>query len=518
MPSVTPLASCGRRICPTCSSTERIQRDGLFSWALDVVAHHCVLEAARTEDSVRAAALLCHARRLVPSNVAVLVCANEGRFRLGAHTPELLRDLGVEGGPRPELAVAATQLALAESLGDSAMARRAARRLRELGPRSEHRWAIEVRLALRTPGALSHLDAVAALVDAAPVAPVDPASRAVHALYGEVPARQVAEWRDLLQSRREALELAAELEEERVEEALTRPERPSRPPAPTRPGPNAVAEAIEAIGWRFGRPSLFKSALRAPIQAHVRAALELLDDDASTPAPWIAAIGDPAVGLVPTLDAALQSQSWEAASTALALAEEVLAGCLSARWSLRAQKLLTTLRPGLTGRRPGEAELRAQADALVARVVQASSLAERAKVMEAITALQLAAAALRDPEEEVADAEPQAEPDGFLRMEVSPAVIERSAKELGTPDWALQTGLRLVAAFNAARGNRLRRALRGTRDERGILWELKQIKSHPVRVFYRYVTGGPRVVAIWDKDDNAHQQQIIDLVRTWLEE
>lgn len=108
------------------------------------------------------------------------------------------------------------------------------------------------------------------------------------------------------------------------------------------------------------------------------------------------------------------------------------------------------------------------------------------------------------------------EDDGFRPMQVAARALERSRRDLGTPEWALQEGLRLLAFYNLSRGRRDRKMLQGTRDEAGALWELRHRDArHPVRVLYRAGDEGPRIIAILAKQDDAHQRRVIERVRGW---
>ena len=106
--------------------------------------------------------------------------------------------------------------------------------------------------------------------------------------------------------------------------------------------------------------------------------------------------------------------------------------------------------------------------------------------------------------------------EGFAPMRLDERALERSRRELGTPEWALHEGLRQIAFFNLARGARDAKMLRGTRDERGGLWELRHRDTrHPVRVFYRFTPDGPIACAFIAKVDDADQRRKIERVLGW---
>ena len=114
----------------------------------------------------------------------------------------------------------------------------------------------------------------------------------------------------------------------------------------------------------------------------------------------------------------------------------------------------------------------------------------------------------------VAPEEPE-EPDeptqsAFTPMLVPPAAVEHARRVLGTPEWAIQEGLRQVLLFNRTLGRRDLKMLRGTRDADGALWELRHRDGrNPVRVVYRSGPTGPVVVSILAKQNDARQRRAI---------
>ena len=106
--------------------------------------------------------------------------------------------------------------------------------------------------------------------------------------------------------------------------------------------------------------------------------------------------------------------------------------------------------------------------------------------------------------------------DDFRAMAVPNGVVERSDRDLGTPMWALQEGLRQVTQYNLARGRRDLKMLRGTRAHDGALWELRHRDGrHPVRVVYRLSETGPVVVAIMIKSDEDDQARVMARIAGW---
>ncbi len=105
--------------------------------------------------------------------------------------------------------------------------------------------------------------------------------------------------------------------------------------------------------------------------------------------------------------------------------------------------------------------------------------------------------------------------DDFKRMTLAPWAVERSERQLGTPVWAIAKGLEVVSRYNASRGQRrdLKR-LQGRRQ-----YELRAHDSrNPVRVNYVLSTTGPVVVGIFAKQDEAHQNRMIDRIEGWLDD
>ena len=168
--------------------------------------------------------------------------------------------------------------------------------------------------------------------------------------------------------------------------------------------------------------------------------------------------------------------------------------------------------------------LRVRANVLAKRADElAQQDAQREELEATLTALlrDAAAAAVEGGTAAASESETDefAEPlaaDAFLPMRLAGDALDRSRRELATPEWALAEGLRQVAFYNLARGARDLKMLRGTRQETGALWELRHRDAHlPVRIFYRQTELGPIATAILAKGNDAHQRRAIARVRTW---
>jgi hypothetical protein len=200
----------------------------------------------------------------------------------------------------------------------------------------------------------------------------------------------------------------------------------------------------------------------------------------------------------------------------------IRAGLLTVDGADAAKKVLVFARMNaawpLLARMDGDtSDIWRRARALQEAAPRATDPAARADIERHLTLL-LGDAQARDiAEAQPAAGEPDERADDFQPMSVEPGAVDRSRRDLDTPEWALAEGLRQVAFFNLARGRRDLKMLRGTRDDAGALWELRHRDGrHPVRVVYVLAESGPCVVAIMAKQDDAHQRRMIERVRAWL--
>ena len=475
---------------------------GLLGRGRHVLARHLLIGGMQEGD----AELLDRAVAVAPTDFTVRRVANEGRFRLGRRDAALLDDLRAEESFGGTLATAAEALAVAAEVGDPAAARLARRRLRE---RSSGELAPLVALRLAVDRAADVQDSALAeeLRSRVPAAPPDD-SRAAHALLGSDPAATLEAWRRALTEQRDALEWAALVREERADAPAA--VRAGRPTIPTEPEPGALAGAHHALRWRLDRRSLAHHPMKGLLEDHARGALELVaSDDAAGGVAWLRALGGEG-GLVATLDRAVAGDD-RGLPEALAEAGTALGEALAARWLTGVHERLSSVWVG-----GADPEIHRERRALEAEAAQAADADGRAAVDARVGALLARAAETQaaegsrvvggSPADEGAD-EPVTR---FAPMRVSAAALEHGRRALGTPEWAIQEGLRQVLLYNRTLGRRDQKMLRGTRDDAGALWELRHRDGrNPVRVLYRHTADGPQVVSILAKRDDAHQRRAI---------
>ena len=466
---------------------EDIDPAGVGGRGRHVLARRLLLAAMERGES----ALLDRAVAVAPWDPAVRRIANEGRFRLGRRDRPLLESLRAEETDGGTLGTAAEALAVAQAQGDVAAARTARKRLRE---RSEA--AVELRLAVDRIADLQDVQRITTLRDRCAEVTPD-GSRAMFALLGDDPAATVAAWRQALDEQRDAVEWASLVREERAERP--RSPRPRRPPCPSEPADGALHDAHRALRWRLGRRALRHHPLGAALEQHARRSLELVAAGDAYGASWLAALGGER-GLVAGLDACIAAGGVGDVSEALAAAEAALASALDERWLGAIHERLAAV--WATGAvRPAMARERVAIAALAA-----TGPAARQEVEARLSALLTSAVT---PSEEPEDPE-EATPSGFTPMQVPPAAVEHARRVLGTPEWAIQEGLRQVLLYNRTLGRRDLKMLRGTRDADGALWELRHRDGrNPVRVVYRSGSTGPEVVSILAKQNDAHQRRAI---------
>lgn len=435
--------------------------------------------------------LLDRAVAVAPWDPAVRRIANEGRFRLGRRDRPLLESLRAEETDGGTLGTAAEELAVAQALGDMATARTARRRLRERGGA-----AVELRLAVDRLADLQDVQRITAVRDRCAEVTPD-GSRATFALLGDDPAATVAAWRLALDEQRDAVEWASLVREERAERP--RSPQPRRPPCPSEPAEDALHDAHRALRWRVGRRALRHHPLGAALEQHAQRSLELVAAGDTYGASWLATLGGER-GLVATLDACIAAGGDRDLGEAFTAAEAALSSALDERWiGAIHERLAAVWASGAA--RPAMARERAAIAALAP-----TGPAARQEVEARLSALLTSAVT---PSEEPEDPE-EATPSGFTPMHVPPAAVEHARRVLGTPEWAIQEGLRQVLLFNRTLGRRDLKMLRGTRDADGALWELRHRDGrNPVRVVYRSGPTGPEVVSILAKQNDAHQRRAI---------
>ncbi len=507
---------------------EEVAPDGLTTVAIDMLGHHLRLRAAVLCEigDPRHTAALERAHAIDPRDLTTLGCFDEARFRAGDRGEALLRDLHQELRAAPTLGAAAELLAVADALGHGKSARKAREKVAMLAARGPHAWMAEVRLARARPAALADAHRVERLIAAAPAGPFDADERAVFALYGAKPAEAVAEALRDLQVRREALEWGALVAEVALEETSrrSRPEeqgKAKRPAPPREAGPGAAALALEALRARLDTRAVSRSPLKEALEAHARRAAQIASADGGFE-PWLAALASEE-GLVSALDGFLATPTIvPAVARALELADAALDQVLDLAWQKERQHALASAWPSLASRGEAGGELRKQYAALTSAIGDAREATARACVERDITnflaAIQAPALAEIRPEP-IAPADPDvdfAEDDDFAEMRLAADALERSRRDLDTPEWALQEGLRQVSYYNLARGKRDLKMLRGTRDAAGPLWELRHRDArHPVRVLYRFDASGPVALAILAKQDDAHQRRMLVRIAGW---
>ena len=312
------------------------------------------------------------------------------------------------------------------------------------------------------------------------------------------------------------------LQNERIEELLTRPPPPrrERPAVPLRSGPGSVEDALAALRWRLTRPAAARLRLHRALYAHARAALRLQaveSEQAIDVGNWLLALGAPEIGLVPVLDAYLRDGEEADVRAALEQAEDALTSALHQTWAARAIESVRQVAAALvlTGS-ANQARVDALGVALGHALRAAATDAERSAVDTEVVALFQVADALRRTGPIVMTAEEDRPSDGFVPMELEPAAVERSRGLLDTPEWAIEIGLRQIGLYNESRGRRDLKKLQGTPAGEAALWELRHRDSrHPVRVLWRYRPGGPRAIAIMVKDDEDDQRRVLARVADW---
>jgi hypothetical protein len=494
----------------------------LLKQALTAVARHCVQRATYEEDVGERLALLAHARGVAPWDGVFGACFDEARFRAGRWDDELLEDVARETAAAPSVGACAEYLRVAERLARRRDVAIACKRLRSAAQGSPHAWIADVRIAFARPHELADLARVKRLLAGDPPDAPDPAGRGVFALYGADPEATVAEYRRALQAQREAIEWAALVAEVRAEEARAtagaapEAERP-RPEVPRAVGDGSTLRALGALRWRLDRPKIARHSLAGVLEAHARRAGELVahGDDAAG-AGWLAALGGDA-GLVPALDDLLRDAGGvDAVRVSLSHADAALDEGFHARWLGAVYARMQAAWPMLARAEGDASELWRRARAIQQAAPTATDAEARAAVDRDVTVL-LGDAQAQDAPEPVAEETPSKEPaDDFQKMVPDPEALDRSRRELDTPEWAIGEGLRQIVFYNLARGRRDLKMLRGTRDDAGALWELRHRDGrHPVRVVYVLGEAGPRVVAIMAKQDDAHQRRMIERVRSW---
>lgn len=484
--------------------------DGLLRQGREVLARHLVLRAL--EGPPDAAAHLDRAVDVAPWSTPIRRVANEGRYALGAWTEALLASLAVEEGEGGTLGGAAEALAVAEALGDRAAVRTWRRRLADRAAGTPFAGTAAVRVALLHPERLQDAAGIGALEAALDGAPVGagtsaggPAqTRAAQALLGDSPEETVAAWRRTLAAQREAVEWASLVRACRADEPPVAAPRPGRPACPTEPADDALDGALRALRWRLDRPGLAAHPAKARLEDHARAALRLVaTGEPSSGAAWLRALGAPG-GLVEALDGALQGTTDPL--PALAGADAALAESLEAHWLGGVLRALDAVRTS------GDGALQRERAALE----QAAAIGDHDALERRLTDLLARAATAASVGDEAGAPDEADAPASFAPMRVPEAALERSRRALGTPEWAVREGLRQVVLFNRTLGRRDLKMLRGTRTDRGALWELRHRDGrNPVRVLYRLAPEGPVVVAVLAKEDDAHQARALAAVREW---
>jgi len=508
---------------------ERVSSAGLLGPAARVLARHLVLRAARVPEP-EALGLLARACSLAPGDEIIASCYNEARFRAGDRHEALLDDLVRELRAQPGLGAAAEALRVAERLGRRRLASRLRKQVVALAAETAHGWMAAVRATFARPAELADSAQVARLLDGAAPSRVDPRVREVRALYGAEPERSVARFRRALEAQHEALQWQALVAEIQLDEATApRGERlgRQRPVPPTGPGEGAVAAAFAALRHRLDRPAMTRSPLKPTLEEHARRAVALVaQPDEPAAAQWIVALGDRERGLVAELDRLITAAAADDESrvrAALERADAALTTALASSWLSATLRRILALWPLAARGGTDTQQLGADIDRLEQEAAAATDEATRGQVERRLTALFDQALSANPPEwqepptEAPDDDASAARADPFAPMGLDGAALERSRRQLGTPDWALSEGLRQVAFYNLARGCRDLKLLRGSRDApEGPLWELRHRDSrHPVRVLYRVTPAGPRVLAILAKQSDAHQRRALARCHRW---
>jgi hypothetical protein len=257
---------------------------------------------------------------------------------------------------------------------------------------------------------------------------------------------------------------------------------------------------------RFRLDRVKRSAVSRALEKHTLRAVQVVEEDEVQTAAWLVALGD----LVTGIDAGLDE---DVLLDRLRKADEAIDELLDARWLATFYARLSAMWPMLA-RSDAGADLRTKASVLEREAADARESARRDELERELVSLLEAAQtlAISTPASEEDDVE-EPEDSGFAPMTIDASVLERSRRDLDTPEWALAEGLKQIAFFNLARGKRDLKFLRGTRDVGGI-WELRHRDArHPVRVMYVHADGGPRVVAILAKQDDEHQRRMLERVR-----
>ena len=480
---------------------------------LDELIAARILMAANAETTPSAVeALVNRARAVVPHAGWVLECANEARFACRRWTSGLFDDLEAEHKRRGLPEVSAERMLVAEALGRP---REAVTSLRDLLTETRgtpHAPAADVVAALRRSGGAARPEVVQSLLQALPEDAPPAGPRLARSLYGGDVAQAIDRWRAALASRADELREAQAQREERLSAVLAAPPRPrrERPEVSAAGREGDLDQALAALRWRLDRP-FFRDRDKLSLEAHAREALELVATGEDTLAlPWLIALGEPNVGLVPALDELLYTGDGSAVAAALPRAERELARCLEAAWRAQTLRHLRVLLAELRGVDPHRSELTAGVVALQSAVASAATADQRTAIDRRITELRIALDQCAEVGEDPETAH-SAEPDALMRT--PDAALVRSRRDLDTPEWAITEGLRQVRLYNLSGGHRDLKKLRGPLGE---LWELRQSdRRRPVRVVYRLTPDGSEVVAILAKQNDAHQRRLLERISGW---
>ncbi|MBT9556758.1 MAG: hypothetical protein IV100_12060 [Myxococcales bacterium] len=495
--------------------------DELFDVNRTSIARSMVLDAALFASGSEVLPLLSRARQLAPSDEAVTACANEGSFRCGVRSLELLEQLRVEGD---DLGALAEGFVIADGLGDP---RRASflRRLVAKATSSPLGFGARVLACFERPGEFAHLESVRARLSELDSAPtLDSTNRYVHALFGPEPAATINRWRERLQRQQDVLAAAEALAMERVEDALTRPPpaRRERPSVPDHWHDNAAVEGVAAIRHRLSRPAAAALPCRFVLHQLARDALALAElDEATLSNPqltasldsWLVSLrGDlQTPGLVPALELYIATGDATAIDISTAQALNALQRVRDNAWVDHVHRRLALLDAGVLSVMDAE-----RLNQVRARALANPTESERGEIDSDIAALEGDRARTRVEVPHDLTAADNDSLDSFRQMIVPTEALARSRAYLDTPEWAIDAGMRQVALYNASRGRRDLKMLASTRDQGSALWELRHRDArHPVRVLWRTSPDGPVVIGIMVKDDESDQRRVIERVLTW---
>ncbi|HEY4121965.1 MAG TPA: hypothetical protein VGM56_29060, partial [Byssovorax sp.] len=203
------------------------------------------------------------------------------------------------------------------------------------------------------------------------------------------------------------------------------------------------------------------------------------------------------------------------------LADAALDASLADAWCANLVRLTVGLRPLIPRAGVRARELARRTAAIEQEAAIATTPEARHLLDEELRRLLADAATISTTfdDDDAPDAAPTSgsAPDSFRSMEAPQDALDRSARELDTPEWAVTEALDQVIKFNLAHGHRDMKLLKGTRESGVAIWELRHYdRRSGIRVLFVQRSAGPRVCAVMVKINDAQQSRVIERVKGWL--